>query len=159
MEEREERQEPATGSHFVGKKEDLIKAKRSFRTVEGRDILVLYHQETFYALDFHCYLPLQNGDIEEFDGKLCKFKISLAEGESIYRATNPYDPVLTPRWYSKGIKQRIHTVTETDGDVYVTLSHVSCFIESDYFQGEKGKVGRESIEAEDAAKKSKATIF
>uniref|UniRef100_A0A8C7PE88 Soluble Rieske-type ferredoxin domain-containing protein n=1 Tax=Oncorhynchus mykiss TaxID=8022 RepID=A0A8C7PE88_ONCMY len=48
-------QEPATGSHFVGKKEDLIKAKRSFRTVEGRDILVLYHQETFYALDFHCY--------------------------------------------------------------------------------------------------------
>ncbi|XP_071015434.1 Rieske domain-containing protein-like [Oncorhynchus clarkii lewisi] len=104
MEEREERQEPATGLHFVGKKEDLIKAKRSFRTVEGRDILVLYHQETFYALDFHCYhagVPLQNGDIE-------------------------------------------------------TL-HVSCFIESDYFQGEKGKVGRESMEAEDATKKSKAT--
>ncbi|XP_029549133.1 Rieske domain-containing protein-like isoform X1 [Salmo trutta] len=121
MEEREERQEPATGSHFVGKKEDLIKAKRSFRTVEGRDILVLCHQEIFYALDFHCYHaggPLQNGDIEEFDGKLCivcpkhKFKISLAKGESIYRATNPYDPVPTPRWYSKGIKQRIHTVTE-----------------------------------------------
>ncbi|XP_029549138.1 Rieske domain-containing protein-like isoform X3 [Salmo trutta] len=67
MEEREERQEPATGSHFVGKKEDLIKAKRSFRTVEGRDILVLCHQEIFYALDFHCYHaggPLQNGDIE-----------------------------------------------------------------------------------------------
>uniref|UniRef100_A0A673ZCV5 Rieske (Fe-S) domain containing n=1 Tax=Salmo trutta TaxID=8032 RepID=A0A673ZCV5_SALTR len=110
MEEREERQEPATGSHFVGKKEDLIKAKRSFRTVEGRDILVLCHQEIFYALDFHCYHaggPLQNGDIEEFDGKLCivcpkhKFKISLAKGESIYRATNPYDPVPTPRWYSK----------------------------------------------------------
>ncbi|XP_064811607.1 Rieske domain-containing protein [Oncorhynchus masou masou] len=166
MEDRGEGEEPAAGLHFVGTKEDLIKAKRSFRTLEGRDILVLYHQEIFYALDFHCYHaggPLQNGDIEEFDGKLCivcpkhKYKISLAEGEGIYRATNPYAPVPTTRWYSKGIKQRVHTVTETDGDVYVTLSHMSRFIESDYFQGEKGKVERERIEAEDSSKKSNTT--
>ena len=120
------------------------------------------HAQSKYNL-FDKYLILISFFLQEFDGKLCivcpkhKYKISLAEGEGIYRATNPYAPVPTTRWYSKGIKQRVHTVTETDGDVYVTLSHMSRFIESDYFQGEKGKVERERMEAEDYSKKSNTT--
>ncbi|KAL0977786.1 hypothetical protein UPYG_G00161170 [Umbra pygmaea] len=164
MEEHAEYKEAAAGPHFVGRKEDLIKDKRSFRTVEGRDILVLHHQGIFYALDFHCYHaggPLQNGDIEEFGGKLCivcpkhKYKICLADGEGLYKYKDPRAPEPTPRWLSKGIKQRVHTVTETDGDVYVTLSSFSHFIDSDYFQGEKGKIERERLEAEEAVRKSK----
>ncbi|KAM4613826.1 Rieske domain-containing protein [Polymixia lowei] len=152
----EKKEEPTGGPHFVGTKEELIEAKRSFRTLEGRDILVIYHQEGFFALDFHCYHaggPLQNGDIEEFDGKMCivcpkhKYKISLAEGEGIYKASN--QPVV---WYSKGVKQRVHTVTETNGEVYVKLSTQPHFIESDFYQGEKGKLERAKIEAEEAAK-------
>lgn len=50
-----EKEEPTGGSYFVGTREELIAAKRSFRTLEGRDILVVYHQGVFYALDFHCY--------------------------------------------------------------------------------------------------------
>ncbi|XP_010879143.1 Rieske domain-containing protein [Esox lucius] len=165
MEESAERLKPTAGPHLVGRKEDLIKAKRSFRTLEGRDVLVIHHQGTFYAMDFHCYHaggPLQNGDIEEFDGKLCivcpkhKYKISLADGEGIYSAKKPQAPEAAPTWHSKGIKQRIHTVTEINGDVYVTLSCVPRFIDSDYFQGEKGRIERERFEAEDAKKNSKA---
>lgn len=51
----EEKEPPAGGLHFVGRKEELIEAKRSFRTLEGRDILIIYHQGVFYALDSYCY--------------------------------------------------------------------------------------------------------
>lgn len=50
-----ENEQPAGGPHFVGKKDELIEAKRSFRTLEGRDILVIHHQGAFYALDSYCY--------------------------------------------------------------------------------------------------------
>ncbi|KAM6980661.1 Rieske domain-containing protein [Aplochiton taeniatus] len=146
------------GPHLVGRREDLIEAKRSFRTLEGKDILVIYHQGVFYALDFHCYHaggPLQNGDIEELDGKLCivcpkhKYKITLAKGESLYKATNPRAPNPMPKWYSKGVKQRVHTVTEINKDIYVTLSKEPGWVESDYYQGEKGKIERERAEAKE----------
>lgn len=39
----------------MGKKDELIEAKRSFRTLEGRDILIIHHQGVFYALDSYCY--------------------------------------------------------------------------------------------------------
>ncbi|TMS19301.1 Rieske domain-containing protein [Larimichthys crocea] len=147
---------PSGEPNFVGKKDELIKAKRSFRTLEGRDILIIYHEGVLYAMDSYCYHAggkLELGDIEEFDGKLCivcpnhKYKISLAKGECIYKASNPREKPPVPRWYSKGVKQRTHTVTETDGDVFVTLSTETRFIESDYFQGEKGKVERAKAEA------------
>lgn len=51
----EEKEQPTGGPHFVGKKDELIEAKRSFRTLEGRDILVIHHQGVFYALDSYCY--------------------------------------------------------------------------------------------------------
>lgn len=49
-------EEQATGAtHFVGKKEELIEAKRSLRTLEGRDILIIHNQGVFHAMDAYCY--------------------------------------------------------------------------------------------------------
>lgn len=150
------------GSYFVGKKDDLIEAKRTTITIDDRDILIIHHQGTLYAVDSYCYHAggmLQNGDIEEIDGKMCiicpnhKYKICLANGEGIYKGIDPQGKPPGPRWYSKGVKQRTHTLTETNGDVYVKLSTVT-WIESDYYQGEKGKVARAKAEADEKKKKS-----
>lgn len=51
----EDKEQPAGGFHLVGKKDELIEAKQSFRTLEGRDILIIYHQGAFYAMDSYCY--------------------------------------------------------------------------------------------------------
>lgn len=51
----EGKEQPEGGPHFVGKKDELIEAKRSFRTFEGRDVLVIYHEGVFYAMDSYCY--------------------------------------------------------------------------------------------------------
>ncbi|XP_059185845.1 Rieske domain-containing protein [Centropristis striata] len=153
----EGKERPTGGPYFVGKKDELIEANRSFRTLEDRDILVIHHQGNFYAIDSYCYHAggmLQDGDIEELGGKLCiicpnhKYKISLANGEGIYKASDPRVKPPVPRWYSKGLKQRTHTVTETNGDVYVKLSEDKCWLESDFYQGEKGKVERAKAAAE-----------
>lgn len=102
---------------------------------------------------FTCFLSTHS---QEFDGKMCivcprhKYKISLAKGEGIYKASDPREKPPVPRWYSKGVKQRTHTVTETNGDVYVRLSTESCWIDSDYYQGEKGKIARAKAEEDDA---------
>lgn len=138
---------PPPGSHFVGKKEDIIKAGRITKLVNGcRDVLVLYHQGQLHAMDLHCYHSggaLQDGDIEDFDGRLCivcpwhKYKITLAEGEGLYQAVD--DPLAKPlktHWRSKGVKQRIHKVTEVNGDIYVTLNDSSEVIASDTYQTE-----------------------
>lgn len=55
-------EQPTRGPHFVGKKEELIKTKRTVVTAGGRDILVIHHQEVFYALDCYCYREY-NSDI------------------------------------------------------------------------------------------------
>lgn len=96
-----------------------------------------------------CFLSTPS---QELNGKLCiicpkhKYKISLANGECIYKATDPRQTPPVPRWYSKGVKQRVHSVTETNGDVYITLSGDTGWFESDYYQGEKGKVERARAE-------------
>ena len=96
---------------------------------------------------------------QELGGKLCiicpnhKYKISLADGEGIYKASDPKQKPPVTRWSSKGVKQRTHTVTESDGDVYVHLSDVSCYIDSDFFQGEKGMAERAKIEESKQKKK------
>lgn len=90
---------------------------------------------------------------QEFDSKLCiicprhQYKISLVKGEGIYKGTDTRERPPVTRWYSKGVKQRVHTVTETNGDVYVKLSQDACWIDSDYYQGAKGKVARDKAEA------------
>ncbi|KAJ8395566.1 hypothetical protein AAFF_G00030470 [Aldrovandia affinis] len=141
----EESREEPLASYFIGKKEDVMQAKKVSKSVNGRDVLVIYHAGKFYAMDVHCYHaggPLQNGDIEEINNKLCivcpshKYKITLAEGEGLYEALNSNETIPIPRWCSKGIKQRVHTVVEVDGDIFVKLS-VHGWIESDYYQSEK----------------------
>ncbi|XP_072243069.1 Rieske domain-containing protein [Leuresthes tenuis] len=134
--------------YFIGKREDIVKAGRVTKSVNGcRDVLVLHHQGQLHAMDTRCYHSggaLQNGDIEEFNGRLCivcpwhKYKITLAEGEGLYQAVeNPTAKPLKTQWRSKGVKQRIHKVTEVGGDVYVTLNDSSETIESDVYQTDK----------------------
>ncbi|XP_056461511.1 Rieske domain-containing protein-like isoform X2 [Gadus chalcogrammus] len=126
-------------AHFVGMREELIEAKRSLRTLEGRDVLVIYHLETFYAMDSYCYHEagaLQTGDIEE--------------------GYDPKEKSPVAMWLSKGPKQRVHSITEANGEVYVKLSEDPQRLDSDFYQGERGKVQRASIEAAKAAKAAKA---
>ncbi|KAK3555663.1 hypothetical protein QTP86_025744 [Hemibagrus guttatus] len=136
-------------SCLVGKKEDLIKAKRTSVSIADRVVVVVYHQGVFYTMDQYCYHAggsLLNGDIEEIDKKLCivcpkhKYKISLADGEGLHNTSNPKDKSQPPCWRSKGIKQRVHKVTEVDGDIYVTLSETPGWIDSDYYQSEQGRM-------------------
>ncbi|KAM9743286.1 Rieske domain-containing protein-like isoform 1-T3 [Menidia menidia] len=133
---------------FIGKKEDIVRAGRVTKSVNGcRDVLVLHHRGQLYAMDMRCYHSggaLQNGDIEEFNGRLCivcpwhKYKITLAEGECLYQAVdNPTAKPVRTQWRSKGVKQRIHEVTEISGDVYVTLNDSTENIDSDFYQTEK----------------------
>lgn len=133
-------------SHLIGKKENIIKARRVVKSIGGRDVLVIYHQGHFYAIDARCYHsggPLQEGDIEDFDGRTCivcpwhKYKITLAEGEGLYQAVDPTVKPLKPTWCSKGIKQRIHTVTESNGDLFLTLNESAGAVDSDFYQTEK----------------------
>ncbi|KAF5893981.1 Rieske domain-containing protein-like, partial [Clarias magur] len=135
-------------SFLVGTKKDLVDAKRTSFTVEDRNLAIFYHQGVFYALDQQCYHAggsLLDGDIEEIDKKLCivcpkhKYKITLAEGEGLYNASNPKDKDQPPCWKSKGIRQRVHKVTEVDGNIYVTLSEIPKFVESDFYQTEQGR--------------------
>ncbi|XP_053504627.1 Rieske domain-containing protein isoform X2 [Ictalurus furcatus] len=128
--------EEETVPFLVANKKELIEAKRTSITVGDRVIVVIHHQGVFYAMDAHCYHAggsLLNGDIEH------KYKISLAEGEGLYNASNPKDKDKPPCWLSKGIKQRVHKVTEVDGNIYVTLSETPGWIDSDYYQTEKGR--------------------
>lgn len=101
------------------------------------------------------YPPSPSAHSQELNSKLCiicpkhKYKIVLADGEGIYKASDPTEKTGGRRWYSKGIKQRVHSVTETNGDVYIKLSERAGWLESDFFQGEKGKLNREKAEAEE----------
>jgi len=98
--------------------------------------------------------------VQELGGKLCiicpnhQYKITLAGGEGLYKAYDPNTAPPGPRWFSKGQKQRTHTVSEANGEVYVTLSQDSHWLDSDFFQGEKGKVERAKSKEEEAKKKA-----
>nr|XP_057925768.1 Rieske domain-containing protein [Doryrhamphus excisus]XP_057925769.1 Rieske domain-containing protein [Doryrhamphus excisus]XP_057925770.1 Rieske domain-containing protein [Doryrhamphus excisus] len=138
-------QMPPPSSHYVGKRDDIIRCGHVTKLVNGcRDVLVLYHEGKFHAMDMRCYHAggaLEHGDIEEFNGRACivcpwhKYKITLAEGEGLYQAVdNPTVKPLRTHWRSKGVKQRIHKITEVDKDVYVTLNDSQEAVESDYYQ-------------------------
>ncbi|XP_057688483.1 Rieske domain-containing protein-like [Corythoichthys intestinalis] len=136
---------PQASSHFVGKRDDIIRRGRITTLVNKcRDVLVVYHQGEFHAMDMRCYHAggaLEQGDIEEFNGRVCivcpwhKYKITLTEGEGLYQAVdNPTVKPLRIHWRSKGVKQRVHKVTEVNENVYVTLNDSKEPIESDYYQ-------------------------
>lgn len=48
----------ASRPYFIGKKENIIQARRVLKSVGGRDVLVMYHQGDFYAIDARCYRKL-----------------------------------------------------------------------------------------------------
>ncbi|KAI4873830.1 hypothetical protein NFI96_007420 [Prochilodus magdalenae] len=79
----------------------------------------------------------------EFAGRLCivcpwhKYKITLAEGESLYQAVDPSVKPLRPMWCSKGVKQRVHRVAEINGDIFIALNDSVGTVESDYYQTEE----------------------
>lgn len=87
---------------------------------------------------------------QDFDGRPCivcpwhKYKITLATGEGLYQSINPKDPSAKPKWCSKGIKQRIHSVTVDNGNIYVTLSKDSSKCDSDFYATGEFKVIRSS---------------
>lgn len=67
-----------------------------------------------------------------------KYKITLADGEGLYQAVD--DPTVKPLrtyWRSKGVKQRVHKVTEVKGEVYLTLNESIQPIDSDFYQTER----------------------
>ncbi|XP_017825270.1 Rieske domain-containing protein isoform X3 [Callithrix jacchus] len=126
----------------VGREDDIKKSERMTAVVHDREVVIFYHRGEYHAMDIRCYHsggPLHLGDIEDFDGRPCivcpwhKYKITLATGEGLYQSINPKDPSAKPKWCSKGIKQRIHTVTVDNGNIYVTLSNEPFKCDSDFY--------------------------
>lgn len=129
-------------SVYVGREDDIKKSERMTAVVHDREVVIFYHKGEYHAMDIRCYHsggPLHLGEIEDFDGRPCivcpwhKFKITLATGEGLYQSINPKDPSAKPKWCSKGIKQRIHTVTVDNGNIYVTLSNEPVKYDSDFY--------------------------
>ncbi|NXY11737.1 RFESD protein, partial [Pteruthius melanotis] len=136
------------GLVFIGKEEDIKKSQRITAKVDGREIVVFYHEGKFHALDSRCYRKIFACVISDIDGQACivcpwhKFKITLETGEGLYEGINPLEPSPTPKWQSKGVKQRIHKITIDNGNVYVSPPDLSVSFDSDYY-ADKYKNGGE----------------
>ncbi|NXR29919.1 RFESD protein, partial [Zosterops hypoxanthus] len=127
------------GLIFIGKEEDIKKSQRITPKINGREIVVFYHEGKFHALDSRCYRKIFACVISDIDGQACivcpwhKFKITLETGEGLYEGINPLEPSPTPKWQSKGVKQRIYKVTIDNGNVYVSPPDFSVSFDSDYY--------------------------
>ncbi|KFP47887.1 Rieske domain-containing protein, partial [Cathartes aura] len=140
------------GLILIGKEDDIKKSRRITAKVNGREIVVFYHEGKFHALDSRCYRKIFAHMIsmlltcyffffflQDINGQACiicpwhKYKITLETGEGLYEAINPLEPSPTPQWQSKGVKQRIHNVTIDNGNVYVSPPDLSVSFDSDYF--------------------------
>ncbi|NXY47405.1 RFESD protein, partial [Ceuthmochares aereus] len=130
------------GLILIGKEDDIKTSGRKIAKINGRGVVVFYHEGKFHAMDSRCYHeggPLRLGEIEDIDGQACivcpwhKYKITLGTGEGLYEGKNPLEPSSTPKWLSKGIKQRIHKVTIDNGNIYVSPPDLSVSFDSDYF--------------------------
>ncbi|NXW75936.1 RFESD protein, partial [Hirundo rustica] len=137
---------------FVGKEEDIKKSQRLTAKINGREIVVFYHKGKFHALDSRCYRKIFACVISDIDGQACivcpwhKFKITLETGEGLYEGINPLEPSPTPKWQSKGVKQRIHKITTDNGNVYVSPPDLSVNFDSDYFADKYKNGGELSME-------------
>ncbi|NXG29579.1 RFESD protein, partial [Dromaius novaehollandiae] len=129
---------------YVGKEDDIKKSQRITTKVNDREIVVFYHEGKFYAMDSRCYLAhflslLFFFSFQDINGQPCiicpwhKYKITLETGEGLYQAINPMEQSPTPRWQSKGVKQRIHKVTVDNGNIYVSPPDLSVSFDSDYY--------------------------
>ncbi|NXH22581.1 RFESD protein, partial [Bucco capensis] len=143
------------GLILIGKEDDIKKSQRVTAKVDGREVVVFYHEGKFHALDSRCYHeggPLCLGEIEDINGQACivcpwhKYVITLETGEGLYEGINPLEPSPTPKWQSKGVKQRIHKVTIDNGNVYVNPPDLSVSFDSDYFANKYKNSGDLAIE-------------
>ncbi|NWZ04072.1 RFESD protein, partial [Agelaius phoeniceus] len=136
------------GLIFIGKEDDIKKSQRITAKIDGREIVVFYHEGKFHALDSRCYRKIFASVISDIDGQACivcpwhNFKITLETGEGLYEGINPQEPSPTPKWQSKGVKQRIYKLTIDNGNVYVSPPDLSVSFDSDYY-AEKFKQGGE----------------
>lgn len=131
-----------TSPVLVGIKRNFVEKQKVKCNVNGRDIVVFYHNQQFYAMDQHCYHaggPLEQGDIEDVGGHWCiicpyhKQRITLDTGEGLHYSIDPKDLKKPPKLCSKGTVQRIHQVQVVEDKVYVTLSDSKEYVPSDYF--------------------------
>ncbi|KFU86743.1 Rieske domain-containing protein, partial [Chaetura pelagica] len=130
------------GLILIGQEDDIKKSQRLTAKVNGREIVVFYHEGKFHALDSRCY---RADDLQLFlllqdiNGQACvvcpwhNYVITLETGEGLYEGINPSEPSPTPKWQSKGVKQRTHKVTIDNGNVYVSPPDLSVSFDSDYF--------------------------
>ncbi|KFW12520.1 Rieske domain-containing protein, partial [Eurypyga helias] len=142
------------GLILIGKEDDIKKSQRITAKVNGREVVVFYHEGKFHAMDSRCYREESEARdllfffLQDINGQACivcpwhKYKITLETGEGLYEGINPLEPSPTPQWQSKGVKQRIHKVTIDNGNVYVSPPDFSVSFDSDYF-ADKYKNGGE----------------
>ncbi|KFZ46299.1 Rieske domain-containing protein, partial [Antrostomus carolinensis] len=133
------------GLILIGKEDDIKRSRRVTGKVNGREVVVFYHEGKFHAMDSRCYRKIfalaifNSSSLQDIDGQACivcpwhKFKITLETGEGLYEGINPLEPSPTPKWQSKGVKQRIHKITIHNGNVYVSPPDLSVSFDSDYF--------------------------
>ncbi|NWQ84446.1 RFESD protein, partial [Columbina picui] len=130
------------GLILIGKEDDIKKSERITAKVDGREVVVFYHEGKFHAMDSRCYhddLLFCFISLQDIDGQACivcpwhKYVITLETGEGLYEGTDPLEPSPGPQWRSKGVKQRIHKVTVDSGNVYVSPPDFSVKFDSDYF--------------------------
>ncbi|KGL76725.1 Rieske domain-containing protein, partial [Tinamus guttatus] len=133
---------------YIGKEDDIKKSQRITTKVNGREVVVFHHEGKFYAMDARCYPKMEwltfslcfiFSLFQDINGQSCiicpwhQYKITLETGEGLYQAINPLEPSPTPRWLSKGVKQRIHKVTVDNGNIYVSRPDLSVSFDSDYY--------------------------
>jgi len=118
----------------VGTVTELKKVKKKRVPVYGRDILIIYHNNEFMAIDAVCYHfggPLNEGDIEDVDGVTCiecpwhHYKIDIRTGEGVSYTRGKVS--------IKGPRQRIHYIRVDDNDIFVSLNDDSEELPSDSY--------------------------
>eukprot|EP01125_Pyxidicula_operculata_P001336 TRINITY_DN11231_c0_g1_i1.p1 TRINITY_DN11231_c0_g1~~TRINITY_DN11231_c0_g1_i1.p1 ORF type:complete len:224 (+),score=41.66 TRINITY_DN11231_c0_g1_i1:52-672(+) len=117
-----------------------LKKKRKIRIpVDGRDILLIYHNRSYYAIDAVCYHfggPLDLGSIEDLvgpEGKMTAciecpwhhYRINIENGDGVY--------VNNGALKSKGPRQRTHQVKEENESIFVKLDTNPTPFESDHY--------------------------
>ncbi|XP_065843504.1 Rieske domain-containing protein-like isoform X2 [Oscarella lobularis] len=147
---------------FPARSSEVARAEKRYSSARasanGRDlVVVMINDAEFYAMDERCYHaggPLDQGDIEDFEGRLCivcpwhRHRITLDTGESLYHAlADPRDPRRSSHLLkSKGVKQRTHRVKRIGDDLFVKLKLDGDDVDSDYYYSDSYEKIMKSVE-------------
>lgn len=115
----------------VGDSSALPEGGRLHIKIKDRYVTVLRLNGALHAIDsvcFHAGGPLGIGDIEDLDGRACLvcpwhyYKIDIQTGDKYYQAVAFQDgKMVAADWKSNGVKQRVHSVVEAGGKLYVDM--------------------------------------